>query len=147
MGAHNIPRLSTSPPPLTPRLLFLSPPPPPPRRHPPFPRLDRATGQNPSRLGPIPAPPMPCGPFGQVGPLGHLGYLKPHPPPLRSSRTCPLGNDESTGKSLIWIGNPMKTMPPQLPEAAYAPGQNPHGRELPLPSGPAPCSPFNGQST
>src|SRR5205807_3631544 len=100
MGAHNTPRLSTSPPLLTPRQSFLSLQPPLPRRHPPFPRLDRATGQNPSQPGPFPAPPMPRGPSGQVGPLGHLGYLKPHPPPSRSSRTCPLGNDESTGKSL-----------------------------------------------
>src|SRR5207253_58560 len=112
MGAHNIPRLSTSPPPLIHRLLSLSLPPPMPRRHPPFPRLDRATGQSLSQLGPVPAPPVPHGPFGRAGPLGHLGYLKPHPLPLRSSRTCPLENDEFTGRSLIWIGNPMKTMPP-----------------------------------
>src|SRR5437588_12473627 len=87
------------------------------------------------------------GPFGQVGPLAHLGYLKPHPPPLRSSSTCPLRNDESTGRSLTWIGNPMKTMPPPRPEAAYVPGQSPRGREPPLPPGLAPCSLFNGQST
>src|SRR5437879_3144197 len=100
MGAHSTPRLLTSPPPLTHRLLFLSLPLPLPRRHPPFPRLDRATGQNPSQRGPIPAPPMPRGPFGQVGPLGHLGCLKPHHPSSRSSRTCPLGNGEFTGRSL-----------------------------------------------
>src|SRR5437588_12243088 len=147
MGVHNIPRLLTFPLPLTHRLSFLSLPLPLFRRHPPSPRSDRATGQNPSQLGPIQAPPMPHGPFGQVGPLGHLGYLKPHPPPLRSSRTCPLRNDEFTGKSLIWIRNPMKTMPPPLPEAAYVPGQNPQGREPPPPSGLAPCSPSNERST
>src|SRR5205807_3469921 len=147
MGAHDIPRLSTSPLPLTHRLSFLSLLSPLPRRHPPSPRSDRVTGRNPSQLGPIPAPPMPHGPFGQVGPLGHLGYLKPHPPPPRSSRTCPLGNDEFTGRSLTWIGNPTKTMPPPPPEAASAPGQSPLGREAPLLSGLALCFPFSGQST
>src|SRR5207237_852220 len=80
-------------------------------------------------------------------PMGHLGYLKPHPPPLRSSRICPLGNDEFTRKSLIWIGNPMKTTPHPLPEAAYTPSQSPQGRGPPFPSGLAPCSPFNERST
>src|SRR5207302_7333959 len=133
-------------PPLTHKLSFLSLPPPLPRRHPPFPRLDRVTGQNPSQLGPTPAPPVPRGPAGQIGPLGHQGYQKPHPPSSRSSRTCPLGNGEYTGRSLTWIGNPTKTMPPPPPEAASAPGQSPLGRETPLLSGLALCFPFNGQS-
>src|SRR5437868_10635951 len=100
MGAHNTPRLLTSPPPLTHRLSFLSLPPPLPRHRPPFPRLDRVTGQSLSQYGPIPALPMPPDPFGQVGLLGHLGYLKPHPLSSRSSRICPLGNGKCTGRSL-----------------------------------------------